>query len=260
MKPLSVASSLCLLMASALAAFGGVKITGANGTEVEFVALFDAKPSGMVVLLTPESSAITVPWEKFDLAKLKSDQPEIYKAYEKALATQKDQPLGMGLAADMLSLGQLADALKQAVKDPYNWPYSNYSYQTIYVNADGKTITRTYTTTTRYPVGYISSNTPYVMLRRMRDASEDKIKKELIQRFRNGGYGSYGINTMLERISFTIGKIPPEKMFPRDPKSIRLVQESTRFSKIVENMLTAETLTNDHQSAIKSYFSLIGIE
>ncbi|MBC8127120.1 MAG: hypothetical protein H8M99_08265 [Gloeobacteraceae cyanobacterium ES-bin-144] len=245
---------------AALTSFGGVKIKGSNGTEVEFSAIFDAKPAGMVALLSPESSAITVPWTKIDLETLKTGQPEIYKAYEKALATQKDQPLGMGLASEMLSLGQLPEALKQAVKDPYYWPYSNYSYQTVYIDSSGKTSTRSYTTSTRYPPGYISSNTPFVILKRIRDTSEDKAKKELLYRFQNGGYGSYGVNTMLERLEYTVGRIPTAKMFPRDAQTIRLVQESTKFRKMVEGMLTADTITSDHQSAIKSYFSLIGIE
>ena len=260
MKLKSIVVALCLFPATVLTVFGGIKIKGANGTEVEFSALFDAKPTGMVALLSPDASAITMPWAKIDLEDLKTSQPEIYKAYEKALATQKDQPLGMGLAAEMLSLGQLADALKQAVKDPYYWPYLNYSYQTIYVDSDGKTTTRTYTTTSRYPIGYVYTNTPYVLLKRMRDAADDKSKKMLFSMFQNGGYGSYGINTMLERIDYTIGKIPPAKMFPRDSKTLLLVQESLRFRKTVEAMLTADTLSNEHQSTIKSYFNLIGIE
>jgi len=252
--------AILLSIHTTLIAFGGIKIKGSNGTEVEFAALFDAKPSGMVALLTPDGVAITVPWTKINLDDLKVTQPEIHKAYEKAIATQKDQPLGMGLASEMLSLGQLQEALKQAVKDPYYWPYSNYSYQTVYTDSMGKTITRSYTTSTRYPPGYISSNTPFVILKRIRDVSDDKAKKELLYRFRNGGYGSYGVNTMLERIGYTVGRIPPAKMFPRDAQTIRLVQESSKFRKMVEDMLTADALTSDHQSAIKSYFNLIGIE
>jgi hypothetical protein len=243
-----------------VACWAGVKIKGVNGAEVEFTALFDAKPEGLVSLLSPDSSAITVPWTKIDLEDLKSKQPEIYKAYEKSIATQQPQPLGMGLASEMLSLGQLPQALKQAVKDPYYWPYANYSYQTVYTDSNGKTVTRNYIATTRYPPGYVPSNAPFVILKRLRDATDDKTKKDLLNRFKNEGYGSYGINTMLERIEYTVDRIPPAKMFPRDSQTIRLVQDSVKFRKTIDDMLTAETLTTDHQATIRSYFRIIGIE
>ncbi|MFA6290001.1 MAG: hypothetical protein WC661_21665 [Opitutaceae bacterium] len=259
MNKLPVTLSLFLL--STLSAFAGIKIKGANGTEIEFVALFDAKPAGLVALVSPDSSAITIPWAKIDLAALKTAQPEINKAYEKAVATQKDQPLGMGIADGMLSLGQLPDALKQAVKDPYYWPYSNYSYQTVYTDSEGKSITRTYTTNTtaRYPTGYVYTNAPYVILKQMRDVQDDSEKKRLFDRFKNGGYGSYGLTTMVERIDYVLGRIPPEKMFPRQAKEIVLIQSSLKFKKTVEDMMTATSLTADHQSTIKTYFALIGI-
>ncbi len=100
-KPFTV---LSVFLLSALSALAGIKIKGANGTEIEFVALFDAKPAGLVALDSSDSSAVTIPWAKIDLTALKTAQPEINKAYEKAVATQKDQPLGMGIANGMLSL------------------------------------------------------------------------------------------------------------------------------------------------------------
>jgi hypothetical protein len=252
--------SVLIFLLPTLSAVAGIKIKGASGSEVEFAALFDARASGLLALATPDSTAITIPWSKIDLPALKESQPEVYKAYEKAIATQKDQPLGMGLADSMLSLSQLPDALKQAVKDPYNWPYSNYSYQTIYTDSAGKSTTRTYTNVTRYPVGYVTTNTPYIILKQMRDMQDDKQKKILFYRFTNGGYGSYGCNAMIERIDYVLGKIPPEKMFTRQAKEQMLILSAIEFKKTIEAMQSAENLTVDHQSKIKSFFTKIGID
>lgn len=239
----------------------GFKIKGANGVEAEFVALFDARPEGLVALVSPESSAITVPWSKIDIQALKNIHPEISKAYEKAVATQKDQPLGMGLAEGMLSLSQLPEALKQAVKDPYDWPYYNYSYQTIYTDSDGKSTTRTYVNkTTRYPYGYISPSGPYVILKKLRDVRDDKQKKELFFVFKNGGMGSYGLNSMIERFDYVMSKIPPEKMFPRKSNEIMLIQAAIGFRKVIQEMQLADFLTVDHQGDIKVFFEKIGID
>ena len=254
-----VTGMAALLQLCSLAVIGGTKIMGSNGTEAEFAALFDAKPSGLVALLNPDSSAITIPWSKIDLAALKQSQPQVYQAYEKAVAMDKDQPLGMGLAEGMLSLGQLSDALKQAVKDPNNWPYYTYYYGVTYTTttteSGGRRVTRTY-----YPAGYVSSGGPFVILKRIRDAKDDKVKRELLWSFKNGGYGSYGVNTMLERIESTLGRIPPERMFPREPQQLRMIKESAKFKTVIEDLLSAEAVTAEHQSTIKSYFALIGIE
>jgi len=239
----------------------GIKIKGLNGTEVEFSALFDARPTGLVVLASPDASAITIPWGKIDLKELKDSQPEIFKAYEQAIATQKDQPLGMGLAESMLSLGQLPDALKQAVRDPYNWPYEYYSYQTIYVDGQGKMVTRVYVNKyPNYPYGYISPYSPYIILKRMRDVQDDRTKKELFAQFKNGGYGTYGFNSMMERIDYVLTKIPPERMFPRKADEKILIQSVMQFKKTIEKMMTEDALTADAQSVIKNFLGKIGID
>jgi hypothetical protein len=192
---------------------------------------------------------------------LKNIHPEVSKAYEKAVATQKDQPLGMGIAEGMLSLSQLPEALKQAVKDPYDWPFLNYSYQTVYTDSDGKSTTRTYVnTTTRYNFGYISPNGPYVILKKLRDARDDKQKKELFSVFKNDGFGSYGLNSMIERFDYVMSKIPPEKMFPRQAKELMLIQAAIAFRKVIQEMQLSDYLSVDHQRDISVFFGKIGID
>jgi hypothetical protein len=239
----------------------GIKIKGANGVDAEFVALFDARPEGLVVLVSPDSVALTIPWSRIDMQNLKNIHPEVSKAYDKAVATQKDQPLGMGIAEGMLSLSQLPEALKQAVKDPYDWPFLNYSYQTVYTDSDGKSTTRTYVSTaTRYPYGYFSPNGPYVILKKLRDVRDDKQKKELFAIFKSDGFGSYGLNSMIERFDYVMSKIPPEKMFPRQPKELMLIQAAIAFRKVIQEMQLSDFLSLDHQRDIRVFFGNIGID
>lgn len=65
-----------------------VPLTGANGKVVDFSGIKSAGPGGLRVKITAEGSEIDVPWERFDLPKLKSEHPEIFAAYEKAQTGQ----------------------------------------------------------------------------------------------------------------------------------------------------------------------------
>jgi hypothetical protein len=239
-------------------AVAGTKIKGANGQEVEFAAIFDASTYGLVVLISPESTAITIPWAKIDLIDLKAKNLNVFSAYEKALATQKNQPIGLGLAQSMISLSQIKDAMKQAVKEPNYWPYgSGYTYTTTTTGPDGQSTTRNYSTTiTRNPNVYISTNTPYLILKRIRDAKGDKEKVEILQKFKSRGYG---IEIMLERMDSVVDKLPPEKMFKRESQDITLIRETERFKLKIRDMLEASTLSIDDQSFIGSYLRLLGI-
>ena len=191
----------CLAVAPGLA-LAGITITGSTGTSVDFAAIFEAAPQGLVVLRTPDSAAITVPWTKIDLVKLKADNPQIADAYELAVAKQVAQPLGLGLAEKILSLSQVRAALVQALKDPYTWPWS-YNSTTTFVDSNGRTSTRSSTSTvvSNYPRGYQSSNGPFVALRKLVEAVDDKSKKAALQRFNSQGYYyTWGIDAMLEDI------------------------------------------------------------
>lgn len=255
-------STVALLIASATASPATI-IKGANGTEIDFVAIFDATPKGLMALTTPDATAMNIPWERIDLEHLKANQAVVFGAYQKAIATQKIQPIGLGLAESMISLSQLKDAMKQAVKDPYYWQYGygygyGYTYTTTTTGPDGQTSTRNYTTSTtvRYPNGYIPSNTPFLILKRLRDAKDDKEKREILQRLQSRGYG---IEMMLEKMDSVLEKIPPEKMFKREAQDITLIKETERFKSKIRDLLEAQSVSADDQSFINGYLKLLGV-
>ena len=94
--PLSRSSSCFSLLAGGLACLllfalvpvrlEAVPITGANGSVVDFAGVKAATPAGLVVKIQPTSGEVTVPWDKFDLGKMKSEQAAIFAGYQKAQA------------------------------------------------------------------------------------------------------------------------------------------------------------------------------
>ena len=259
-KFLNLLATAAFLIASASVTTGTI-IKGANGTEIDFVAIFDATPKGLLALTAPDATAMNIPWERIDLDHLKTNQAVVFAAYQKALATQKVQPIGLGLAESLISLSQLKDAMKQAVKDPYYWPYGygyGYTYTTTTTGPNGQTSTRNYTTSTtvRYPNGYVASNTPFLILKRLRDAKDDKEKREILQRFQSRGYG---IEMMLEKMDSVLDKIPPEKMFKREAQDITLIKETERFKSKIRDLMEAQSLSSDDQSFINGYLKLLGV-
>lgn len=91
---LFVAGLACLLLSPLRSE--AVPITGANGSVVDFAGVKEATPAGLVVKIQASGNELTVPWDKFDLAKMESQQAEIFAAYQKAQAGETtDLSLGV---------------------------------------------------------------------------------------------------------------------------------------------------------------------
>lgn len=74
-------------------------ITGANGKVVDFAGVKSAKPEGLEVQIQRVGGEpIIIPWNKFDLDKLKEEQAEIYRAYEAAQVGEATE-LNLGIFA-----------------------------------------------------------------------------------------------------------------------------------------------------------------
>jgi hypothetical protein len=73
-----------------------VPITGANGNVVDFAGVKAATPAGLVVKIQASGNEVTVPWDKFDLAKMQAEQAEIFAAYQKSQAGETTN-LSMGV-------------------------------------------------------------------------------------------------------------------------------------------------------------------
>ena len=83
-------------MALSTSRVDAVPITGANGTVVDFAGVKAATPAGLIVKIQPSSGEVTVPWDKFDLAKMKAEQADIFAAYQKSQAGETTE-LSLGV-------------------------------------------------------------------------------------------------------------------------------------------------------------------
>lgn len=104
------------LYASATAA--SIQLTGANGRSVEFVGIWEARTEGLVVVTTAESDPVIVSWDKFDLAKLKAEQPALEAARQRAVFLRTTQPVNLGLFAEILTASQVGTEIRRVLDVP----------------------------------------------------------------------------------------------------------------------------------------------
>ena len=95
-----------------------VQLTGANGRIVELVGIWEARPEGLVVVTTAESEPIIVTWDKFNLAKLKVEQPTLESARQRAVFLRSTQPVNLGLFAEILTASQVGTELRRMLDAP----------------------------------------------------------------------------------------------------------------------------------------------
>lgn len=95
-----------------------VRLTGANGREVDFYGIWEARPNGLVVITDPEGDLQLVPWDRFDLQKLKTGQPSIDAARRRAVFLRTPQPVNLGLFAGVLTPAQISVELRKAIDTP----------------------------------------------------------------------------------------------------------------------------------------------
>lgn len=225
-------------------------ITGASGLEATFAAVFEATPKGLLVLRNPEDAAMEIPWDKIDLNKLKAANAQIYSAYELAVAKQANQPLELGLASSILTLSQVKEAVIQALKDPYVWPW-NYSSGTLIVGGRRSIAII-------HPADFAIS--PIVALRRLVDAVDDRSKQAALEQFKlQSYYNSCGIEAMLGRLDDVMSRLPTERMFPRQPRDNILIQNLDQFRKRIRAINQALVLSGDDQRAITEFLKQLGL-
>jgi hypothetical protein len=111
-------SPLLAITLSATLAEASVQLTGTNGRSVEFAGIWEARPEGLVVVTTAESDPIIVTWDKFDLAKLKVEQPALEAARQRAVFLRSIQPVNLGLFAEILTASQVGTEIRRMLDVP----------------------------------------------------------------------------------------------------------------------------------------------
>ncbi len=95
-----------------------VNLTGANGRVVEFAGIWEARPDGLIVVTSAENEPTLVTWDKFDLERLKTEQPALNAARQRAVFLRSAQPVNLGLFAEILTPAQVGSEIRRVLDLP----------------------------------------------------------------------------------------------------------------------------------------------
>ncbi len=253
-----------------------VTLTGANGRAVEFAGIWEARPDGLVVVTTAESEPVVVSWSKFDLAKLKTEQPSLEAARQRAVFLRSAQPVNLGLFASILTPSQVGSEIARVldvpstVKVPVAFRTTTETvmqaqlvtiYPTVYdglviappitaINQRSKTETETRQitpdeiTTTPRRVIYQLTRTDGVLQSDRRALFElNKTNPKLLEEAAQG----------LERIR---ASLPPKRFLPNDPTLQTLDQRLAEAIATIRDLPTGQTISRAQQDKLKAFLSL----
>ncbi len=267
--------TLLALVLSSIVHAEDVKLTGANGRSVEFAGIWEARPEGLIVVTSAESAPILVTWDKFDLAKLKSEQPSLDAARQRAVFLRSAQPVNLGLFAEILTATQVGSEIRRVldvpstVKVPVAFRTTTETtvqaslvtlqpsvwdglvqppFTTVNQRSKTETETRQITpdeiTTTPRRVLQQLSRTDGVLASDRRALFElNKMNPRLLEEAAQG----------LERIR---ASLPPKQFLANDPTLQTLAQRLTEAIDTIRSLSTGQTVDRAQQDRIRDFLTL----
>ena len=253
---------------------GMIRLAGANGREVDFIGIWEARPEGMVVLITADAPVAIVPWDRFDLARLRDEQPSIDAARQRAIFLRSPQPINLGLFAGLLTPAQAAAELRRTLDEAI----------TVKVPFRYRTTTTTRSSTTidpQLPVVYngIIVNTPPVISQSNRTVTETRFspdelttsprrvlgalsrtegvaaqdRRELFELLKDNPVLLENMAASLERIS---ASLPPKHLLPNDPTVVTLATRLREFANGLRSLTTAVSIDHSDQMLMRDLLYL----
>jgi hypothetical protein len=267
---------LLAITLSATLAEASVQLTGANGRSVEFAGIWEARPEGLVVVTTAESDPIIVTWAKFDLAKLKVEQPALEAARQRAVFLRSTQPVNLGLFAEILTASQAGTEIRRlldvpsTVKVPLAFRTTTETvvqaqvvtlYPTVWdglvlpqpvnaINQSSKTSTETrqltpdeITTTPRRVLTQLSRSEGVLASDRRALFELNKVNPRLLEEAAQG----------LERIR---ASLPPKRLLANDPTLQTLDHRLTEAVANIRDLAAGQTISRVQQDRIREFLTL----
>lgn len=264
-----------LLLAPALHA-EDVKLTGANGRAVEFAGIWEARPEGLVVVTSAESAPVIVAWDKFDLAKLKTEQPALEAARQRAVFLRSTQPVNLGLFAEILTSTQVGSELRRVLDEP----------STVKVPVAFRTTTETVVqaqVVTIYPTVWDGLILPPVSAINQRSKTETETRqitpdeitttpRRILQQLSR----TEGVLASDRRALFELNKVnpklledaaqgieriraslPPKHFLANDPTLQTLSQRLTEAASTLRDLTTGQTVSRAQQDRIRDFLTLV---
>lgn len=252
-----------------------VQLTGANGRSVEFAGIWEARPEGLIVVTSAESAPVIVTWDKFDLSKLKTEQPALEAARQRAVFLRSAQPVNLGLFAEILTATQVGSEIRRVldvpstVKVPVAFRTTTETtvqaslvtiYPTVWdglaippisaINQRSKTETETrqitpdeLTTTPRRILQQFSRTTEVLQSDRRALFELNKMNPKLLEEAAQG----------LERIR---ASLPPKQFLANDPTLQTLSQRLTEAIATIRDLPSGQTVSRAQQDRIRDFLTL----
>jgi hypothetical protein len=252
-----------------------VTLSGANGRAVEFAGIWEARPDGLVVVTTAESEPVVVSWSKFDLAKLKTEQPSLEAARQRAVFLRSAQPVNLGLFASILTPAQVGSEIVRVLDVP----------STVKVPVAFRTTTETTVQAqivTLYPTVYDGLISPPINAINQRSKTETETRqitpdeltttpRRVLQQFaRTDGVlqsdrrALFELNKtnpkLLEEAAQGLERIraslPPTRFLANDPTLQTLNQRLAEAVATIRDIPTGQTISRAQQDKLKAFLSL----
>jgi len=268
-------TALVFVIATSPALHADVSLTGANGRTVEFAGIWEARPEGLVVVTTAESEPVIVAWDKFDLVKLKVEQPALESARQLAVFRHTTQPVNLGLFADILTASQVGSEISRVidvpttVKVPLAFRTTTETvmqatlvtiYPTVWdglvfppintVNQSSKTSTETrqltpeeITTTPRRVLTQLSRTEGVLASDRRALFELNKVNPKLLEEAAQN----------LEKVR---AKLPPKKFLANDPTLQSLDYRLTAAVAMIRDLAAGQTISRAQQDRIREFLAL----
>ena len=257
---------------------GNVRLAGANGREVDFAGIWEARPDGLVVVTNADSPLNLVPWDRFDLVRLRTEQPSIDAARQRAIFLRSPQPINLGLFAGLLTPAQAGAELRRAldesitVKVPLRYrttttttsattltPPRPVIYNGILIppsNGAQATVAQTNKTVseTRFTPDELTTSPRRVLETLSRTegmAAQDR--RDLFELVKSNPVLLEETASALDRIS---ASLPPRHLLPNDPTVITLAVRLREFSAGLRDLTRSATIDYSDEVLIRDLLYL----
>lgn len=245
---------------------GKVRLTGANGRVVDFAGIWEARPEGLVVVITPDSPLATVAWDRFDLARLRDEQPALDAARQRALFLRSPQPVNLGLFAGLLTPAQAGAELRRVLDETLTMKVP-VRYRTTTTSSSSTSIdpalplvynglvlnpppvvsqTNKIVSETRFSPDELTTSPRRVLATLSRsEGIAAKDRRDLFELVKTNPVLIENTAAALDRIA---ASIPPKHLLPNDPTIVTLALRLGEFSDGLRKLTTA--LVVDHADQV----------
>jgi len=255
-----------------------VRLTGANGRAVDFAGIWEARPEGLLVITDADAALQLVAWDRFDLMLLRTEQPSLDAARQRARFLRSSQPVNLGLFAGLLTPGQAGAELRRTLDTPLTVkvpptyrttsktssstsiaPPPSVIYDGIIITPypdTGPTLTqssRTVTETRQSPDELTTSPRRVLAILCNTDTVSVATRRALLELLKDNPVLLEELAGSLERIATSL---PPRHLLPNDPTILTLAYRLREYAGTMRGITTSVGLDFNVQMKMRDLLLL----